>query len=103
MPGLGQDREPGEPGRAAYRGWDVVKMSAIGDGMPRWRARFDPKRSIAEDREGQTVPADAGPGSRSRTRRARPCCVSRMGRGEEKRYRGSHVALEGWFRPEAVN
>ena len=31
----------------------MVKMSAIGDGMPRWRARFDPKRSIAEDREGR--------------------------------------------------
>jgi hypothetical protein len=43
---VGQGQEPGEPGRAAHRRWDVVRMSAIGEGKPRQRTRFDPKLPI---------------------------------------------------------
>jgi hypothetical protein len=44
-----------------------------------------------------TVPVGAGPGSRSRTRGARPCCGLKTGRGEDVRYRGRHAAPERSF------
>ena len=46
----GSLQEPGEPGRAADRRPNVVRMSAIGEGMPRQRDRFGPKasRSISQ-------------------------------------------------------
>jgi hypothetical protein len=40
MQGLGQDQEPGEPGRAAHPRRGVVRMSAIGHGMPRPEGSF---------------------------------------------------------------
>jgi hypothetical protein len=42
----GSLQEPGEPGCAADKGGDVVRMSAIGEGMPLRRPRFDPKPAV---------------------------------------------------------
>jgi hypothetical protein len=46
-----QGEEPCEPGRGAHPRRDVVRMSAIGDGMPRQRARFDRQRNLLAGQE----------------------------------------------------